>query len=177
MSRERDSCRPGERAGNAPLEEVAVAVEVLYGYQSGIDLRRLSEVAEIVARAAGRAIPEAKAIVGGAVFTHESGIHVDGLLKDRQCYQALDPAVLGRSHRMVLGKHSGLGAVRNALKELGFDASPDEAKVVLTEIRAYAQQTKAGVSRDMLMSFYQAVNGGRSRSARLLSPDVTALPH
>lgn len=167
----------GERAGNAPLEEVAVAVEVLYGYQSGIDLRRLSEVAEIVARAAGRAIPEAKAIVGGAVFTHESGIHVDGLLKDRQCYQALDPAVLGRSHRMVLGKHSGLGAVRNALKELGFDASPDEAKVVLTEIRAYAQQTKAGVSRDMLMSFYQAVNGGRSRSARLLSPDVTALPH
>jgi len=167
----------GERAGNAPLEEVAVAVDVLYGFESGIDLRRLSEVAEIVARAAGRAIPEAKAIVGDAVFTHESGIHVDGLLKDRRCYQALDPAVLGRSHRMVLGKHSGLGAVINALKELGFDASLDEAKAILVAIKAHAQQTKAGVSTDALLSFYQAVNRSPLSSAHLRLPDVTALPN
>jgi homocitrate synthase NifV len=167
----------GERAGNAPLEEVAVAVDVLYGFESGIDLRRLSEVAEIVARAAGRAIPEAKAIVGGAVFTHESGIHVDGLLKDRRCYQALDPAVLGRSHRMVLGKHSGLGAVINALKELGFDVSLDDAKAILIAIKAHAQQTKAGVSTDMLLNFYQAVNRSPLRSAHLRLPDVTALPN
>ncbi len=167
----------GERAGNAPLEEVAVAVEVLYGYESGIDLCRLSEVAEIVARAAGRAIPEAKAIVGDAVFTHESGIHVDGLLKDRQCYQALDPAVLGRSHRMVLGKHSGLGAVMNALKELGFEVSPDDAKAVLAEIKAYAQRTKAGVSTDRLRGFYQAVSGDPTRAAHLLPLDGAALPH
>ena len=83
----------GERAGNAPLEEVAVAVETLYGIASGVDLLQLTAVAQIVARAAGRRIPEAKAIVGEAVFTHKSGIHVDGLLKDRHCYQALDPAL------------------------------------------------------------------------------------
>jgi homocitrate synthase NifV len=167
----------GERAGNAPLEEVAVAVEALYGLQSGIDLRRLSEVAEIVARAAGRAIPEAKAIVGGAIFTHESGIHVDGLLKDRRCYQALDPALLGRSHRMVLGKHSGLGAVTNALKDMGLDVSLDEAKIILLEIKAYAQQTKAEVSTDMLMSFYRAAFCRRSSLTPLRTTDALTLPN
>lgn len=107
----------------------------------------------------------------------KSGIHVDGLLKDRQCYQALDPAVLGRSHRMVLGKHSGLGAVMNALKELGFEVSPDDAKAVLAEIKAYAQRTKAGVSTDRLRGFYQAVSGDPTRAAHLLPLDGAALPH
>jgi homocitrate synthase NifV len=167
----------GERAGNAPLEEVAVAVDVLYGFASGVDLRRLSEVAGIVACAAGRAIPESKAIVGDAVFTHESGIHIDGLLKDRSCYQALDPAVLGRSHRMVLGKHSGLGAVINALKELGFDVPVEDAKAILIAIKAHAQQTKAGVSKDMLLSFYQALRETSLPSAHLCLPDMTALPN
>ena len=65
----------------------------------------------IVAAAAARAIPLNKAIVGDHVFTHESGIHVDGLLKDQRTYQALDPTLLGRSHRFVIGKHSGLAAI------------------------------------------------------------------
>jgi homocitrate synthase NifV len=165
----------GERAGNAPLEEVAVAVEALYGFRSGIDLRRLTEVAKIVAQAAGRAIPEAKAIVGDAVFTHESGIHVDGLLKDRDCYQALDPVVLGRSHRLVLGKHSGLNAVRAALKELGVDVSPDHARIILMQIKAYAQRTKAAVSTGTLLSFYQqavpqsAAGAGRVSADRVMA--------
>lgn len=157
----------GERAGNAPLEEVAVAVEALYGIASGVDLRRLTEIAQIVARAAGRVIPEAKAIVGEAVFTHESGIHVDGLLKNRECYQALDPALLGRSHRMVLGKHSGLRAVVNALREQGYDVSPEHAKDILAQVKAYAQRTKGAVPPGMLMSFYRQASaahlGGASR--------------
>ncbi len=149
----------GERAGNAPLEEVAVAVSALYGLETGIDLRSLSGVAQVVMKAAGRAIPEAKAIVGDAVFTHESGIHVDGLLKDRKCYEALDPAVLGRSHRLVLGKHSGLGAVVNAFKELGIDVRSDEAKAILALVRAYAERTKAEVPASMLMTFYKEMGG------------------
>lgn len=165
----------GERAGNAPLEEVAVAVEALYNCASGIDLRRLTEVAQIVARAAGRAIPEAKAIVGDAVFTHESGIHVDGLLKNRHCYQALDPAVLGRSHRMVLGKHSGLGAVVNALNELGCEVSAEHAKIILLQIKAYAQMTKAAVPIGMLMNFYREVNREPTGGIRRRSPDRAVL--
>lgn len=163
----------GERAGNAPLEEVAVAVSTLYGLDTGIDLRSLSGVAEMVTKAAGRAIPEAKAIVGDAVFTHESGIHVDGLLKDRKCYEALDPALLGRSHRLVLGKHSGLGAVVNAFKELGLDVHLEEAKAILTLVRAYAERTKAAVPASVLMSFYEAIE---DRGAQELGPRQHPFP-
>jgi homocitrate synthase NifV len=151
----------GERAGNAPLEEVAVAVSSLYGWQTGIDLKSLSQVAQTVTKAAGRAIPEAKAIVGDAVFTHESGIHVDGLLKDPKCYEALDPASLGRAHRLVLGKHSGLGAVTNALKELGLDVRSEEAKAILALVRSYAERTKAAVPSHVLMDFYKETGDRR----------------
>jgi len=164
----------GERAGNAPLEEVAVAVSALYGRRSGVDLRLLSHVAMTVMRAAGRSIPVAKAIVGDAVFTHESGIHVDGLLKDRRCYEALDPGLLGRSHRLVLGKHSGLGAVSNALKELGLELAPDETRAVLARVKAHAERTKAPVPASMLMTFCDEMDIGPT-SARLRRAGV--LPH
>lgn len=165
----------GERAGNAPLEEVAVAVDALYGTASGVDLLQLTEIARIVARAAGRVIPEAKAIVGDAVFTHESGIHVDGLLKNRQCYQALDPAKLGRRHRMVLGKHSGIRAVSTALRDQGFDVSPEHARAILAQVKAYAQHTKRAVPTAMLMSFYRQANEGQKPSGSRLPQDLAFL--
>lgn len=147
----------GERAGNAPLEEVAVALQSLYGIGTGVDLMALSGVAQVVMKAAGRSIPVAKAIVGDAVFTHESGIHVDGLLKDRHCYEALDPGLLGRSHRLVLGKHSGYGAVLNALQENGVFPSPDDVRAVLKEVRAYAEATKSSVPPSVLRYFYEQI--------------------
>ncbi len=97
----------GERAGNAPLEEVAVALKQLYGCDTGVVLSELRSVAAMVAHAASRTIPPNKAIVGEHVFTHESGIHVDGLLKDQRTYQSLDPRLLGRCNEIVIGKHSG----------------------------------------------------------------------
>jgi homocitrate synthase NifV len=72
---------------------------------------RLLEASEAVARASGRPVGWHKSIVGEGVFTHEAGIHVDGLLKDPANYQGVDPALLGRHHRMLLGKHSGEGEV------------------------------------------------------------------
>lgn len=165
----------GERAGNAPLEEVAVAVDALYGATSGVDLLKLNEIARIVARAAGRVIPEAKAIVGEAVFTHESGIHVDGLLKNRHCYQALDPAKLGRSHRMVLGKHSGLRAVVTALQDQGLDVSPEHAKVILAQVKDYAQRTKQAVPTAMLMSFYSRAGDDQKTNAVRRPQDLAVL--
>lgn len=136
----------GERAGNAPLEEVAVAARTLYGLDTGVDAARLGVVAHIVARASGRSIPEGKAIVGGAVFTHESGIHVDGLLKDRRAYEALDPGLLGRKHTIVLGKHSGLSAVRRALASGGLPDGLAEARAALNIIKAYAVRTKRSIA-------------------------------
>ena len=105
----------GERAGNAPLEEVAVALKQLYGRDTGVVLSELGNVARMVALAAARTIPLNKAIVGEHVFTHESGIHVDGLLKDQRTYQSLDPRQFGRCNRIVIGKHSGLSAITSSL--------------------------------------------------------------
>ncbi len=140
----------GERAGNAPLEEVAVAAGALYGIETGVRTACLPDIAGIVARAAGRRIPEAKAIVGEAVFTHESGIHVNGLLKDKRCYEALDPAALGREHRIVLGKHSGRSAIENALVVSGLAAAPDEIAALLGSVKREAERTKRPVSERRL---------------------------
>lgn len=149
----------GERAGNAPLEEVAVALKQLYGRDTGIALTELGNVAAVVAAAAARPIPLNKAIVGDHIFTHESGIHVDGLLKDKRTYQALDPMLLGRSHRFVIGKHSGLAAITASLSDLSLQASLDEQRAILARVREHAVANKAPVTTEVLAGIWRDVHG------------------
>ncbi|WP_024520884.1 homocitrate synthase [Bradyrhizobium sp. Tv2a-2] len=148
----------GERAGNAPLEEVAVALKQLYGSDTGIVLSELENVAAVVAAAAVRAIPLNKAIVGEHVFTHESGIHVDGLLKDHRTYQSLDPHLLGRSHRFVIGKHSGLAAITSLLEELHLAVNLEEARRILVRVRQHALAHKGMVAPDTLAAIWRDVS-------------------
>ncbi len=150
----------GERAGNAPLEEVAVALMQLDGRATGTVLTELGNVAAVVAAAASRTIPLNKAIVGDHVFTHESGIHVDGLLKDRLTYQSLDPALLGRAHRIVIGKHSGLAAIAASLSELDLLAHPSELRAVLARVREVAIATKRSVPAETLAEIWRDVHAG-----------------
>jgi homocitrate synthase NifV len=152
----------GERAGNAPLEEVAVALRQLHGRETGIVLDQLGTVAAVVAAAAVRPIPANKAIVGDDVFTHESGIHVDGLLKDRRTYQALDPGLLGRAHRFTIGKHSGLAAIAASLSELGLATGGDDLPAILARVRERAIADKRLVSADMLRAIWSEVREARS---------------
>jgi homocitrate synthase NifV len=151
----------GERAGNAPLEEVAVALKQLYGRETGVVLTELGNVAAVVAAAAGRPIPLSKAIVGDHVFTHESGIHVDGLIKDRRTYQALDPSLFGRSHRFVIGKHSGLAAITASLSDLRLQASPDEQRAILARVREHAIINKRAVTPEALAAIWRDVQHER----------------
>jgi homocitrate synthase NifV len=132
----------GERAGNAALEEVAVGLSLLHGIETGIDFRRLPAVSQRVARASGRQVGWHKSLVGEGVFTHEAGIHVDGLRKDRRNYQGVDPALLGREHSLVLGKHSGSGAVAAALARLGLGTGPKEVAAVLARLRSFVDRFK-----------------------------------
>ncbi|KYH02984.1 homocitrate synthase [Bradyrhizobium sp. DOA1] len=148
----------GERAGNAPLEEVAVALKQLYGCDTGVVLSELESVAALVAGAAARTIPLNKAIVGEDVFTHESGIHVDGLRKDRRSYQALDPQLLGRSNRFVIGKHSGLSAITALLSELQLSVSDEESRAILARIRKHAVEHKGGVAPETVMTIWREVH-------------------
>ena len=144
----------GERAGNAPLEEVVMGLRHLHGIDCGIDTHALPAISALVAEASGRAVAANKSIVGEAVFTHEAGLHVDGLLKDPRTYQGFDPAELGRVHRTVLGKHSGSRAVIAAYAQLGLFVSEADARNLLTRIRDHAMCTKRAPSPGELTHFY-----------------------
>ena len=145
----------GERAGNAPLEEVVVALLHIHGLPSGVAPRLLPDISALVAGASGRPVPVNKSIVGSGIFTHESGIHVSGLLRDPANYQALDPEELGRQHRMVLGKHSGVAAVIWAYREMGMTIPDVQARAVLARLRSFSAQTKRSPGSDELRRFYR----------------------
>jgi homocitrate synthase NifV len=132
----------GERAGNAPLEEVVMAARHLYGLESGVDTRCLPQISVLVAGASGRPVAPGKSIVGAGVFTHESGIHVDGLLKDRRNYENFRPEEVGARHRLVLGKHSGSHGVRAAFARLGLEVGEALARRLLERIREHVERTK-----------------------------------
>ena len=144
----------GERAGNAALEEVVAGLDRLSQSKSTIDLLQLPLLAEIVSSAARRPIPAGKAIVGAAAFTHESGIHVDGLLKDPLTYEALSPQTFGRQRQIVLGKHSGAASVAGVLRALGLTADTGRTQWLLAKVHERSIQAKRAVSSEELLDFY-----------------------
>ncbi|WP_085314714.1 homocitrate synthase [Derxia lacustris] len=144
----------GERAGNAALEEVVMGLRHLYAIDCHVDTRAMPTISRLVAQASGRPVAANKSIVGDAVFTHEAGIHVDGLLKDRANYEGFDPAEVGREHRTVLGKHSGSSAVTAAYARLGLLLSSVEATELLGRIRQHVMLTKREPTSDELKRFY-----------------------
>jgi len=145
----------GERAGNAALEEVAACLNRFHAAGSNLNLTQLPRLAEIVARAARRPIPVGKAIVGANAFTHESGIHVDGLQKDPSTYEELSPRTFGRVRRIVLGKHSGVASVAGALQSLGLATDRVRTLSVLDQVRQRSMQAKRVVNSDELLDFYR----------------------
>ncbi|NBB69683.1 MAG: homocitrate synthase [Alphaproteobacteria bacterium] len=145
----------GERAGNAALEEIAAAVAAAGG-GCGVDLARLEALSRLVADAAARPLPVSKPVVGEGVFTHEAGIHVDGLMKDPATYEALAPALFGRRHRVALGKHSGTAALRRALAEAGLPDDAETARRMLPLLRAHVASAKAAPSPTELARLHDA---------------------
>ncbi len=148
----------GERAGNAPLEEVALGFKKLYHLETGIDLTQFPQLSKRVATASGRPVSWQKSVVGEGVFTHEAGIHVDGLLKDPETYQSFDPREVGRQHQLVLGKHSGSHGVMAAYSRLGIKLNWAEASQLLTQIRAFTIHHKRAPAESELLQFYARSN-------------------
>jgi len=133
----------GERAGNAPLEEVAMALWLTLGKRCGIDTRRFAELSAFVAKASGRTLAVSKPITGEGVFRHESGIHVRGLLADRRTYEPFRAETVGhRETEFVLGKHSGTAAVEHVLALRGRKVSQTEAASLAATLRAGAVMTE-----------------------------------
>ncbi|MDD2722885.1 MAG: homocitrate synthase [Methylovulum sp.] len=145
----------GERAGNAALEEVVVGLKQLYGFDTRINLARFPALSGLVANASGDAIGTRKSLIGKNVFSHEAGIHVDGLLKDMNNYQGVDPAIVGRSHQLVLGKHSGTQGVIHAYQQLGISVNRSQAQLLLLQVKQFVTATKRPPSASDLNHFHQ----------------------
>ncbi len=118
----------GERAGNTPLEEVVMALEILYEYRTRIHTEELYQLSTLVSRLTGVPLPINKAVVGEMAFTHESGIHAHGVMREPSTYESIKPEMIGRKRRIVLGKHSGSASVESALNEMNYkaDDAPDK---------------------------------------------------
>ena len=147
----------GERAGNAALEEVVMALKHACGVDPGIDTRRFVELSRLVGQASCRPVPEWKPVVGEKVFAHESGLHADGVLKYTGNYEGYDPAEVGLTREMVIGKHSGRHGLSDRLIRLGVCLARPQLDVLLQQVRTSAQRRKRSLTDADLLELCLAV--------------------
>jgi homocitrate synthase NifV len=145
----------GERAGNAALEELAIALKLSGKYKTGIDTRKLSHLCTAVSKASGRAIEDQKPVVGKSAFQHESGIHCSALLKHPLSYQPFLPDEIGRDkYEMIIGKHSGSASIQHFFSERGIVMPRDEANHLLALVRTTATEKKRALKPEELAGIY-----------------------
>ncbi len=144
----------GERAGNAALEEIVMALRVrkdFYGVETSVNSKEIIRASRLVSRLTGFVVAPNKAIVGKNAFRHESGIHQDGVLKFRQTYEIMSPEDVGLDkNELVLGKHSGRHALSERLKQLGFELSAEELDKVFVEFKKLADKKKEVFDEDLI---------------------------
>ena len=145
----------GERAGNAALEEVVMALKFVYDCDVDMDTTMFREISEYVSKASGRELPNWKAIVGTNMFAHESGIHADGAIKNPKNYEAFDPSVVGLERQIVIGKHSGKAAIVNKFKEYNIELSNEEASVILEMVRSTSVRLKRSLFDKEIVGLYK----------------------
>lgn len=150
----------GERAGNAPLEEAAMALFEIGGYKGTIDMTRMTRLCRRVAKASGREIHPSKPIIGKNVFCHESGIHCAGLLKHPSAYQLFKPEQVGQKESdFVIGYHSGSAGICSALEKQGISIGKAMAQKLIPFIRQKALEQKSSLTPVELKELYFFVTG------------------
>jgi 2-isopropylmalate synthase len=145
----------GERAGNAALEEIVMALKTrfdYYGLATSIKTERLYPVSRMVSKITGLAVQRNKAIVGRNAFAHESGIHQDGMLKERSTYEIMRPEEVGVPKTdLVLGKHSGRHALRDRVTELGYHLSEEQVETLFNDFKTLADKKKEVYDEDLIV--------------------------
>ncbi|HET7053014.1 MAG TPA: 2-isopropylmalate synthase [Solirubrobacterales bacterium] len=143
----------GERAGNCSLEEIVMLIKTrvdVHGLGSGVQTRELARTSRMVSRLTGYPIQPNKAVVGRNAFAHESGIHQDGVLKERTTYEIMDATEVGlESNSIVLGKHSGRHALRDALEQLGFKIDGNALNAAFKRFKEIADRKKQVTALDL----------------------------
>lgn len=141
----------GERAGNAGMEEIVMLLKVRHPeFSTGIDTTKFMQVSRLVASITGFEVAPNKAIIGRNAFAHESGIHQDGVLKERGTYEIMDPREVGQSgSKLVLGRHSGRKAVDDALRKLGYELGPNALADFFVRFKQVADRKKEVEADDL----------------------------
>ena len=143
----------GERAGNCALEEIAMLIktrEDVHGFTTGLNTREIARTSRMVSRLTGYPVQPNKAIVGRNAFAHESGIHQDGVLKERSTYEIMDATEVGlESNSIVLGKHSGRHALRDALEQLGYKVEGNALNSAFKAFKEVADRKKQVTALDL----------------------------
>ena len=156
----------GERAGNAALEEIAVALAVRkdsFGVTTNIKLDQLFPASRLLTEVTGAVVAPNKAVVGANAFAHEAGIHQDGIIKNPLTYEIISPETVGvPSRSLVMGKHSGRNALRSNLRDLGFTPSDAELAEIYRRVTALADESKFVRARDILGIAHEVMRRGAS---------------
>jgi 2-isopropylmalate synthase len=160
----------GERAGNASLEEVAVALAVRkesFGVTTHINLQQLFPTSRMLTEITGAQVAPNKAVVGANAFAHEAGIHQDGIIKNPLTYEIISPQAVGVPARsLVLGKHSGRNALKMSLRDLGYEPSSSELAECYRRVTALADQSKHVRQRDLVAIAHEVMRRGSSTVAK-----------
>jgi len=163
----------GERAGNASLEEIAVALRVIYGVEIGVRTERLYRTSQLVSRLTGIPVQPNKAVVGANAFAHESGIHTHAVLRNPLTYEAIKPELVGAARRIVSGKHAGSHGLRQSLTEMGFNPSEEEFREVLRQVKAFGDRGERVTDADLLAIAESVM--GEPREAQLSLEEFTVV--
>ena len=142
----------GERAGNAALEEVIMALKCIYGVDLGIQTQYLLKLSQLVAKASGANVQPWKAIVGENTFAHESGIHAHGVLQNPVTYEPYAPEDVGWERRLVIGKHSGRHSLSNLLEQHGIFLDSQETQAILDVVRQQSILKKRSLTTEELLN-------------------------
>lgn len=174
----------GERAGNAALEEVAMALHVRQDYYHLLDRIKTDQIypsCRLLSITIGQPIPNNKAITGANAFAHESGIHQDGMIKHRETYEIMTPQSVGRKGTsIVIGKHSGRNAVRSKFEELGYKLSDEQLDQVFSAVKQLADRKKRVLDEDLMalaqQEIYRIPDKLRLRHVSVQSSDAGGVP-
>jgi 2-isopropylmalate synthase len=140
----------GERAGNASLEEVVMALHVLYKYKTGINSRLIYSTSRMVSSLTGIAVQANKALVGENAFAHESGIHTRGVAEKPLTFEPIDPALVGRTRKLVAGKLAGTRGIKAELEEVGIHPSEEQLKEIVQRVKELGDKGKMVTDADLL---------------------------